>query len=35
MEVETLSVTVAELEAKKLLDSLGDRLAEMQLETTH
>ena len=35
MKVETISVTVAEQEAKKLLYSLGDRIAEMQLETTH
>ena len=35
VEVETLSDTVAELEAKKLRDTLGDRLAKMQLETTH
>lgn len=35
MEVETINVTVAELEAKQLLDSLGDKLGEMKLETTH
>ena len=35
VEVETLSNTVAELEAKKLRDTLRDTLAKMQLETTH
>ena len=35
VEVETLSDTVTELKAKKLLDTLGDRLAEMQVNKTH
>ena len=34
VEVKTLSVTVAELEANKLLHTLGDRLEEIQVETT-
>ena len=34
VEVKTLSVTVAELEANKLLDTLGDRLEKIQVETT-
>ena len=33
-EVETFSVTVSELEAEKLLHTLGDNQAEMQVETT-
>ena len=35
VEVETLSEKVADLKVKKLLDTLGDRLAEMQVDTTH
>ena len=35
VEVETIGNTVAELEAKKPLDTLSDRQAEMQVETTH
>ena len=35
VEFETLSDTVAELKAKKLLHTLGERLAEMQVDTTH
>ena len=32
MEVETLRVTVANLEAKKIQDTLGDRVAEMEVK---
>jgi len=35
VQVETLSDTVAVLEAKKLLDTLRERRAEIQVETTH
>lgn len=35
VEVETLSETETELEAKKLLGTLGERLAEIQVDTTH
>ena len=35
MEVETLIDTAADLKVKKLLDTLGDRLAEMEVDTTH
>ena len=35
VEVKTLSVSVAELEPKKLEHTLNDRLAEMQVEATH
>ena len=34
VRVETLSDRVAELEAKRLLDTLCERLAEMRVETT-
>ena len=34
MEVETLCDTVAVLEAKKLLDTLGDKVAKMQVDRT-
>ena len=32
VEVETLRVTVAKLEAKKIQDTLGDRVAEMEVK---
>ena len=35
VEVVTLSKTETELEAKKLLDTLGGRLPEMEVDTTH
>ena len=35
VEVETLSKTETELEATKLLDTLGGRLPEMEVDTTH
>ena len=35
LEVEAIGNTVAELKAKKPLDTLSDRQAEMQVQTTH
>ena len=35
MEVETLRVTVGKVEAKKIQHTLGDRVAEMEVEATH